>query len=214
MSTVRFSNSLKSDITRNAKGVFRGRIQTAEENTPDWGMNVYDLIFKDTKAQMLAMPEGFFSLSTRLSVNSIPGLFEGNQHSIEVDLPNEMPFPNRLSPVSMGLAENGRTYGGYELNKEDTRWVPILTEFRAYSEGINDVKAKQSEFVDGVRKVITAYSTLAPALKAWPPLWDLLDDDVKERHKKITERANTERDLGDVDLNKLTSTVVAGRITR
>lgn len=214
MSTVRFSDSLKSDITRNAKAVFSSKKKTAEENTPDWGMNIYDLLFKDTKAQMLAMPDEFFSKSSRLSIDSIPGLFEGRQHAVTVELPNDMPFPNRLSKSSMGLAENGRTYGGYELNKEDTRWVPILAEFRMYSEGINAVEAKREEFVAGVNKVITTYSTLAPALKAWPPLWDLLDEDAKDRHKKITERVNLERNLGEIDLNELTSVVVARRLTR
>lgn len=214
MSTVRFSDSLKSDITRNAKAVFSSKKKTAEEDIPNWGMNVYDLLFKDTKTQMLDMPQDFFETRSRFTVLKIPGLFEGDQHAITIELGQPMPFPAANNEVSMGLFPSMRGYGGYELNKDDPRWVPILTEFRAYSEGINAIVAKRNEFVAGVTKVIKTYSTLAPALKAWPPLWDLLDEDAKDRHKKITERVNSERNLGEIDLNELTSIVVARRLTR
>ena len=61
---------------------------------------------------------------------------------------------------------------------------------------------------------MTTYSTLAPALKAWPALWDLLDEDTKERHKKIVERKKKDTDDIGVDLNSMTAAVTFSKLTR
>jgi hypothetical protein len=46
-------------------------------------------------------------------------------------------------------------------------------------------------------------------------LWDLLPDDAKERHKKITEKVKpkTAEDIG-VDLNSMTAQVTFNKLTR
>ena len=72
---------------------------------------------------------------------------------------------------------------------------------------------KREEFTDGVGKVIGAYSTLAPALKAWPPLWDLLPDATKERHKEIVERVKKEVVVEDVDLSSMTTIATLAKLT-
>jgi hypothetical protein len=51
---------------------------------------------------------------------------------------------------------------------------------------------------------------LAPALKAWPALWELIPDDVKEKHREVKERSKGGIDL-DVDLNKLTAVSTAAK---
>jgi hypothetical protein len=59
-----------------------------------------------------------------------------------------------------------------------------------------------------VKAVITSYSTLAPALKAWPPLWDLLGEDVKDKHREVVEREKRDPAAaisGSVDLDRLTA---------
>jgi hypothetical protein len=61
-----------------------------------------------------------------------------------------------------------------------------------------------------VKKVTEAYSTLAPALKAWPPLWDLIPEDVKNTHRKIVERTKNDVVL-DVDIGKLTALSTAAK---
>ena len=58
------------------------------------------------------------------------------------------------------------------------------------------------------------YTTLAPALKAWHTLWDLLPDEAKERHKKIVERNRKDTIDVDVDLNSMTAAVTFSKLTR
>ena len=78
---------------------------------------------------------------------------------------------------------------------------------------IFEQEAKQAKFVEGINKLMNTYSTLAPALKAFPALWDLVPEEAKERHKKIVERKKAEVEL-DVDLNSMTAAVTLNKLTR
>jgi len=72
---------------------------------------------------------------------------------------------------------------------------------------------KKTNFVNAVKEVITAHATLSPALKMWPPLWDLIPEEYKERHRQVVEREKKEV-VVNVDLGTLTATVVAHKLTR
>ena len=87
-------------------------------------------------------------------------------------------------------------------------------EFKEYNRKVFEIRNKQEKFLEGVNKIMDTYSTLAPALKAWQPLWDLLDDNTKERHKKVVERKkSSDADLG-VNLNDMTAAVTFSKLTR
>ena len=74
---------------------------------------------------------------------------------------------------------------------------------------------KRDEFVEGVQQVINSFSTLAPALKAWPPLWDLVPDDKQRKHREIVTRSKavSKDDLG-IDTSQLTAAVTMAKLTR
>jgi hypothetical protein len=61
-----------------------------------------------------------------------------------------------------------------------------------------------------VTKVIEAHATLAPALKVWPPLWELIPDEYKDRHREIKVQGKKEVTI-DVDLGKLTAMSTAAK---
>jgi len=88
----------------------------------------------------------------------------------------------------------------------------IKTEVLAYKNKITILIERKAKFVNGVKELICAHSTLAPALKAWQPLWDLLPDTAKVRHNSKVERnAKVDVQLA-ADLNALTATIVASKI--
>jgi hypothetical protein len=64
----------------------------------------------------------------------------------------------------------------------------------------------------GITKVLDAYTTLAPALKALPALWDLLPDDTKDKHKEVVERKKTKAEDIDIDFGSITSTIIANKL--
>jgi hypothetical protein len=89
-------------------------------------------------------------------------------------------------------------------------WAEFKAEVETVNRGVAAATQRQEEFVAMVTKVCNAYSTLAPALKAWPPLWDLIPENVKNRHREITVREKTETTL-DVDIGKLTAMSTAAK---
>jgi hypothetical protein len=89
----------------------------------------------------------------------------------------------------------------------------IKAEATAYLERVRVVRERKTMFVEQVKKIINAHATLAPALKLWQPLWDLIPEDYKERHRKVVERTKSDTQV-DVDLGSLTATVVAHKLTR
>ena len=73
---------------------------------------------------------------------------------------------------------------------------------------------ERDKFVANVDLIMNTYSTLAPALKAWPPLWDLIPADKQERHKEIVERKKKDIQLENVvDLNSMTAVSVMAKLT-
>jgi len=196
--------------------MFDDRIEAAGNNYPaDWGIRIYDLMFKDTKARMLDLPENFFEVRSTISI----GGFNGTNWTAEnllvnnLGLGTSLPFPESVDMKSQGLATSDR-WGGYMLDADNPRWDTIKAEYLTYVTAYHEVVAKQTAFKEGVRTVITTYTTLSPALKAWPPLWDLIPPVIKERHNRIVERKKPQLDAVEIDLNSLTAVVTLDKLTK
>jgi predicted ATP-dependent protease len=92
-------------------------------------------------------------------------------------------------------------------------WAEVKQELDLRKNRIVEIVRKKNEFVESVNKIINSYETLAPALKAWQPLWDLVPEEYKERHRKVVERTKNEVVL-DVNLDTLTAQVIKSKLTR
>ena len=101
----------------------------------------------------------------------------------------------------------------FDKLKDNLLWGELHADIVRWKEGVKAVEEKRKAFVEQVQKIITAHATLAPALKMWQPLWDLIPESYKDKHREIKERTKKEVDI-DVDLQSLTATVVAHKITR
>ena len=102
-----------------------------------------------------------------------------------------------------------------EVTLQDVpEYAHIKQQLDDYVSGVKALEGQRDEFVAGVKKVVEAHSTLAPALKAWPPLWDLVPEEYRERHRKVVERTKPEAGEIDVDLSKLTATVAVHKMVK
>ena len=233
MATVRFSEELKNSILNTASALYEDRSNAAESNHPStWGDTVYNLMFKDTSVQMEALPRGYFSEIESITLAGFKG--DGWDTNINCS-PNRLALSRkRRTPVDIqrldesqprhGLVDRGRgghgSYGGYILDATDPRWGAFKAEYLTYCTAIKAIDTECRAFADGVRAVVNTYTTLAPALKAWPALWDLLPPGAKSRHKEIRERQKRELapvgvlDEAGVDLSKMTAAVTLNKLTR
>jgi hypothetical protein len=95
--------------------------------------------------------------------------------------------------------------------KEHEMWHEFMQEVSAYVDRVKAACDRRNEFVDMVKQVVGTYTTLAPALKAWPALWDLIPEADKERHREVKERIKKDTTL-DIDLNRLTAMATAAKL--
>lgn len=208
MATVRFSKELIESIERNARAKMQPAVDRAKEQKLDnkWGQTIYDTLFRDDLPIINQVPKHWVQ-----TVNSIKIVMVGSQRcSLEFQFVTPMPWP--LQFVESELAVADYSWGKILTLKDHMTWGELFAEVKAYNERVQVATTRQTEFVAMVRKVIEQFATLSPALKAWPPLWDLIPEDVKDKHRQVAEREKKKKEVKlEVDLGKLTALSTAAK---
>lgn len=217
MATVRFSDQLRGEIVSNAKKLIRSQQAETAEAPKHWGMMIYNGMFSETKDAMNAMPSGYLKTSNDIDISGIQ--WENGERidqRMSLDIPSDSRFPNDISDDTHGVRGRWSSYRGGYLDGDDPRWATFIAEFKTYTDVIAEKARARDKFVDGVEQVVKTYSTLAPALKAWPPLWDLLPEEKQRRHKEITQKRSKAEapEIEGVDLDSLTGITIAAKLTR
>ena len=206
MATVRFSKELIDKIIRNARIKMEPAVMKAKGQKPDnaWGQRIYDTIFLEVKPIISQVPAGWFKMVDKICIEQVGD----TRCDMQFTFATPLPWPDVF--VATDLAKKDRNYSdGIVLTNEHV-WAEYYAEVVAYTERVSAAMKRQNEFADMVKKVTEAYSTLAPALKAWPPLWELIPEDVKDKHREIKERTKNEVVL-NVDIGKLTALSTAAK---
>jgi hypothetical protein len=227
MATVRFSDTLKIDIERNAKALFTEQIEKATESVgTKWADKIYNSMFHaDDITKMNACPDWCFNTQDNIRLkgfyNHPADVYQTKNTVVDTwHLKEEITLTfssARRMPAKIESANTGMKHGWreYTIDYDDSRYEWLKKEFKEYTRKIFEVKCKRDIFVDGIKEIMHSYSTLAPALKVFPALWDLLPQETKDRHKKIVERpkAPTSKELG-ADLSTMTATVTFNKLSK
>ena len=206
MATVRFSKELIDRIGKNARDKMAPSVTKAEETKPDnsWGQRIYDTLFLEAKPIISQVPAGWLKTVDRIDIERVGEV----RCDMRFNFATPVPWPSTF-PAS-DIAGKDRSWNDGIILKDHLVWGEFHAEVVAYNQRLADARKRQDEFVSMVYKVCNAYSTLAPALKAWPALWELVPEDVKDKHREIKGREKKEVVL-DVDLGKLTALSTAAK---
>jgi len=216
MAVVRFSDSLKSDIRYAAQRMFEKRIVKAREL--DLGMEEAEL------ATMVC--DNLFSAEEKQHMNAISYMLEkkksvtlrnvnGECLQLSLNFASEVPWPVEDYD---GVQVGGGIIGRYHVDVSGEQWKDLAERIHNRNEHVKKLQQDQCDFIETVMKLINRHTTLAPALREWKGLWELLPDETKERHKKKVERkktvaTQTELEEEGIDIGKLTSVVGLNRLT-
>lgn len=225
MATVRFSDALKGEIRNNAKAMFKQNIDKAKADVPaHWADKIYQGFFPaDDIAKFNALPkytmqekqslefDGFFNAPDTVFQTATHKQSAHECSSIRLEFSKDMRWPNDIEKMDTGFKFQWRNS---KADYNDSRWAWLIPEFKEYVRKIFEQESKEASFLEGVDKLMETYSTLAPAIKAWPALWDLVPDEAKERHKKVVERVKKDASDVGVDLNSMTAAVTFSKLTR
>lgn len=205
MAVVRITKELKEHVLNNARLKFADRIEAAEGSAPvGWGDYIYEKIFSSYIPIMEQLPQQFFDQKSTITVTRIAG----EPCSLNFSLSDSKRWPKNL-PSEAPAEKN--SYGEYLYLNSDLVWGELYAEVRAWKTRVNNIKAQRDEFTAGVTKVLDSFSTLSPALKAWPPLWELVPEYAKAKHKEIVERKKSDQ-TPELDTSKLTAVMTASKL--
>lgn len=220
MATVKITKDLRQTILDAATTMFNDRRRVAFKLDTRWtAQSLVDFAFQPI-LDLLKQPD------------IQPFLSKTN--SVRVQKLNDInPWEGFTAPTACLPLPSGRAYRRHVTNPDGTEGV--IDAFKQYDcialdfdnvhevsdlrtaiierdRRIEGIRAQQDEFTEVVRAVLDAHSTLAPALRAWPPLWELLDEKTKARHKEVVTRAKADKPTLDVDLSKATSILAMKRM--
>jgi len=206
MATVRFSTELSNTILSSARNKMQPAIDRAEQSRPDngWGQIIYDTLFVEVKPHIARLPAGWLKTVDKIEIDRV------GDHPCNLTFTLATPQPWPHSFIESSLAKKTRSSYMDGLTLSGGCWDAFQAEVVAFNQRKVDAQKRRAEFVEMVKKIVTAYSTLAPALKAWPPLWDLIPENVRNKHREIKERTKNEVVL-DIDINKLTAMSTAAK---
>ena len=211
MATVRFSEALRGQIRKNAHNLFASQIEAADQSfNKQLFDGLYERLFGDYTEHLNKVPPEFFKQVQRLDIHVHRGaqavLYEmGREYPVPI---RDFSIPGRFRMTSHYSAPD------VYLDSDCPEWDALREEYEAWRVRKTEVNTKLVEFQNMVGKIIESHATLAPALKVWPALWELIPEDVKERHKQIKEsrRNKVKKELEDVDFGKLTAAVTVSKL--
>jgi hypothetical protein len=207
MATVKFRKELQNNIISIARNIFlvkKDRLNLAVKN--EWFDTIYNRAYAQYMPHMNALPNEFFDMRSEILVTK----FGTSDVSLRFKLARDYKFP-RQNPQNLLISQNSWRS---ELSiTDDNQWGDVASEIYGHIAKVRQIDNECEDFVKAVEKIINTYPTLAPALKAWPPLWDLLPEATQARHKLVTERVKNEVVM-DMDLTKLTTIVVMHKLTK
>ena len=210
MATVRFSQELKDAILSSAKATFSNQINAAQVFSPEsvTGDEIYFAAFGAYATIMEQLPQIYFEAQSEVRIRRVGG----------ISIDKSFPFTeHRRWPYNVGklnrILRPTELYGGGFNTTDDPFWQNLHAEAKAWNDKRIAIIKRRDEFVDSVKRVIEAHITLAPALKMWPPLWDLIPENYRNRHRQVVERTKQEVEV-NVDLNRLTALATQAKFQR
>jgi hypothetical protein len=219
MAVVRLSDALKAHIRSRAHRMFDARLNKAQEldvtkwgNETDFGQFVYNNLFSSEQRMHMNAIKDFMQEKSSFKVRKV----QGHDANLTVQLGVSMPWPELSSTVVKTV---GGSLNRWDVNLEGDVWDDLAAEIVKRNNNVKRVHEERETFVNGVNVLINRHTTLAPALREWKPLWDLLPEETKERHKKKVVRKRSEAQVKaeleaeGIDLNKMTSVVGMNRLT-
>jgi len=211
MATVKFSGELRKAITDKAREVFQKQIDTARADYPsEWADTIYERGMAEYTEHINKLPTEFFQKFETLVLVAVGNTILTPNIKLQYKTPVSIPYTWEAG----GRIKSLNRWSVNEISlSSDPIWADIEQQVEEYKAKIDTLEFKRDTFVSNVKQVIEAYETLAPALKVWTPLWDLLPEHTKERHKEIKTREKKEVNI-DVDLSSMTSAVVMHKLTR
>ena len=233
MATVRISGYLKDQVENNIENMFSKRKREAKE-TYDRSLGKYiadNLYPEEIQKHIDGLPLKMFKTTSSLLLDGFYNLTPEQTNRIsdkEKDMKNSMEFNaedvSNTIPVLYNSSNDVEIIKGYKqmygsevkLDASLDKWSKVFDEYVRYNNDIIQIERQERDYKLQVASILDSYATLAPCLKVWEHLYELLPADIQEKHKEVKEKRTVSKaeDLqASIDTAKLTTTLVTSKLT-
>lgn len=214
MATVRINETISRNVRRKLTSIYDRRILRVKAAvlTPENNQAIYNAFIGDYigAIEQSGLPQALFRKVDMIDIYC-------NGTRFRTDLANKQIFWENADDILPFVNSSSWGYNSVDISlKPDVDFngtpLQLLVDTAAQ---VKQIEEEKDNAVRALKILLEKYSTLAPALKEWPALWDLLDDDVKEKHKEVVERKKPEPkpEVTDTpDFSSLTAAVIANKL--
>jgi hypothetical protein len=210
MAIVRITDTLRNEVKNNVTKMFKAQLDKAKEwNCPVTADDIYDKIFAAWRTHMYALPREMFNYSQEFTIVKVYDLPIDYKFGLAVARPTP-----RIPSMPHVRSANVYYSQQYELlNDGEGTWEELYDYVTSRNARITAVTDKIKQVETGIEQVLKQTSTLAPALKACPALWDLLPEHIKEKHKQVVDRKKSSS-LEGIDTTALIGAITLAKLIR
>lgn len=174
MATVRISDKLISEVVGNIGNLYRRFIEDIEKQKPDIGDDLYTLVYGAHQLTMERLPVCFFNKSDRLDVSTV-----GERKFMVSFKMSSVRLLGRSHPENEHVETSD--YGNKLVIHRTPQTDEMVNVVLSWREQI-DITIKKREAAQGaIRSLLKSFASLPPAIKAFPPIVDLLPADTRKK---------------------------------
>ena len=174
-SPVRISDKLIVEVATKINDLYKYFAENIEKQKPDVGDRIYELLYGPYLSRMQDLPTTFFRRMERMDVKSV------------AEEPLSCSF--KLSSVRLGSythpsgdnIECSSTHSDRVYIKRTPYTDELCDAILSWHDQKQDNYEVRNKVTDAVRRVMREHKSLAPAVKAFPPLVDLLPAATRQK---------------------------------
>lgn len=166
-SPVRISDKLIGEVAGNISDLYRYYVEDVEKQKPDVGDRIYELLYGPYLSRMEQLPTSFFRRIDRIETR-----FVGEEI---------LSYSFKFSSVKLGSYTHppgdnveASDYSDKVNIKRTPYTEEIVDAILSWHKQKQDIYEVRNNATASVRRVLREHKSLAPAIKAFPPLVDLL----------------------------------------
>lgn len=219
MATIKMSGALREAMVKNAAMVFDKRIRLVEKEECVTGDEIWNCMFGNYLVHINALPDFFYKNSESINVRHISFKHDEFSRPQYVDIHKRFMF-SIPKPIfhsdSNDMNFDGYSYSnwsGVTIDGDHARWKSVVDKLIAWAEKRDSLLKEQREYKNIVCKIVDAFNTLAPMIKEYPAMWDLVPQEYKDRHLTVTEKRKKTKVELDVDVNKINAITARAKLT-
>lgn len=212
MATVRITEKLINDTLANVREKFEPAFRAAETSldTTGWADRIYETIYREYLPQINALPADFFGKREGIDLKTGNSPFQTRELALKFAAARPLPQAMPENPY-MEFTQSWRPWE-YRV-KSWGAWPDMEEAYNAWTARVKRVLDDREAMKVSVHKLLRSHSTLAPCIKKWPALWDLLSDEYRDKHREVVERKA--KDGGpeyDLDFDRMTAMVAKAKL--